>query len=292
MRLKKQKNTAEEELIALENEGYEILEYIKQDYYLKRSCKKYDPNRDNALYRDLIKQWENKVAQNLLAVFPTRLQTNKVLNPPPNITGGIHGANDDWCAILNNLHNKISALDSVLKDDLKRYPDLPVKLRLYIEDIDSFRKVRDVNPDMVKHLLDSKYYFDVSEDFIQRGIEKILNVPFHKNDYGGELNDLYTSEIIINATKVATAFLLKGNGLGRKRLSNRYLGKNGDQLVNLVRSPAQLFIVQHVWFITENVITDIAGKVERLRLQGDDCHYCIMDGLDTARLLYAYGEIK
>lgn len=67
-------------------------------------------------------------------------------------------------------------------------------------------------------------------------------------------------------------------------------GKNGDQLVRLFTTPADLFIVQYVGRIAEMLIKDVQGKVTELHSQGKTAHFLIIDGQDTARLLYAYGK--
>lgn len=67
-------------------------------------------------------------------------------------------------------------------------------------------------------------------------------------------------------------------------------GKNGDQLLRLFSSPAELFVVQFVGNIAEAVIADVEGKIKQRRAQGHDAHYCIMNGQDTACLLHAYGK--
>jgi hypothetical protein len=163
--------------------------------------------------------------------------------------------------------------------------------RVHIDGIDSFGSVRSVTAtDVLAHLKDG--YFDVAEDFVQQSIERILGVPMHKKDWGGELNDLVTSNLVIDGSRVDTAFLLKGNGLKKRVMEIRDCGKNGDQLVRLADSPASLFVVQFVGMISENVVRDIAGKVEHLRSEGRPARYCIIDGQDTARLLQAYGFIQ
>ena len=58
------------------------------------------------------------------------------------------------------------------------------------------------------------------ENEIQIAFEKILTEPFHKKDWGGEYNDLYTSNITINGARRTAAFLLKGNGLKKKTVCN------------------------------------------------------------------------
>ena len=97
---------------------------------------------------------------------------------------------------------------------------MPLDARLYVEDIDSLRKVRDVNSATVMDVLEDGY-LDRSEDSIQVALERILNVPFHKKDWGGEINDLYTANVIINGARCETAFLLKGNGLRKKTMEIR-----------------------------------------------------------------------
>jgi hypothetical protein len=169
------------------------------------------------------------------------------------------------------------------------YSTLPVVKRIYLDAIESFWRVREVGPGAVAHLLKDGY-LDRSEDSIQRALEEILNVPFHKKDWGGELNDLYTSNVVSGGWPVATAFLLKGNGLKKRTLEIRDCGANGDQLVRLVHSPAHLFVVQFVGNVSESVIQDLDGKMQALHAQGRPGRYCIIDGQDTARLLKAYGK--
>lgn len=69
-------------------------------------------------------------------------------------------------------------------------------------------------------------------------------------------------------------------------------GKNGDQLVRLFTTPADLFVVQYVGPITEMLVKDVQGKVTELKAQGKMAHFLIIDGQDTARLLHAYGKLQ
>ena len=165
-----------------------------------------------------------------------------------------------------------------------------IRIRIHIDDIDSFKKVGLIKPEDVSEILDDGR-IDIEEDFVQIGLEKILGVPIHKQDWGGEENDLYTANLMIGSQRIPTAFLLKGKGTKKSKLEISNCGKNGDQLVRLVQSPAELFVVQYVGEISESVIKDIDGKVRLLRSQGKRAWYCVIDGQDTARLLRAYGEI-
>jgi len=165
-----------------------------------------------------------------------------------------------------------------------------VRVRLHIDDIDSFTKVRKVGPEQVSDVV-SEGWLNIKEDCIQTAIEEILNVPFHKQDWGGEENDLYTANVILKGDRIPTAFVLKGRGTRKHTLQIRDCGQNGDQLVRLFQSPAELFVVQFVGQISENVVKDVESKASLLRSQGKRAWYCIIDGQDTARLLHAYGKL-
>jgi hypothetical protein len=168
--------------------------------------------------------------------------------------------------------------------------DLPVMDRLFVEDIDSFSRVRDINPAMVTSFIPGGF-LSLSEDSVQHALEQILNLEFHQKDWGGEFCDTYTANVIVNGTRRDTAILLKGPGIGKKQMTIADCGKNGDQLVRLFMVPADLFIVQYVGPVAELLIADVRGKTNELRSQGKDAHYLIVHGQDTARLLHAYGKL-
>jgi len=168
----------------------------------------------------------------------------------------------------------------------------PVRDRLFVEDIDSFAQVRAFTAHDIEHLLKGGGYLDLSEDLIQTGLERILSVSFHKEDWGGELNDLYSANVRVNGVRLPTAFLLKGNGLKRSEMRIADCGKNGDQLLRLFKSPANLFVIQFVGNVSEAVIADVQSKVAERRSSGKPAWYLIMDGQDTARLLYAYKQLE
>lgn len=293
MRLKKSKSSAEEELVSLLNEGYNLVHHIQDDYHQKSQQNIFNPEIDIPNYRDRLGDWAIKVAESLEGIFPTELEANVFWYAPESPSYSYRGQNSDVGNMLNRLRSVIlPTLKSIIDNDLSKHTDLPINTRLYIEDIDSFRKVRDINPSMVQHLMKDGNYLDKQEDVIQLGLEKILDVNLHKKDWGGETNDLYTANLVINGSRTATAFLLKGNGLKRRSMEIRDCGKNGDQILRLCDSPAELFVIQFVGGISESVIKDIEGKVNQLRLQSKKAYYCILDGQDTARLLYAYGLIS
>ena len=109
--------------------------------------------------------------------------------------------------------------------------------------------------------------------------------------WGDEVNDLYTANVIVNSNRRATGFLLKGSSIGKKEMNIADCGKNGNQLVRLSTTPAVRFVVQYVGPIAEMLVRDVQGKVTELKAQGKTTHFLIIDGQDTARLLYAYGKL-
>jgi hypothetical protein len=292
MRLKKSKNAAEEQLIALTNEGYRILSWLQSDYREKRNQKTFNAETDHKRYEEPVNEWGDKVIDALNTIFPTEMEANLFLNPPHTFKTVSADNHDEYK--VKGLHLRVidllHGLDKIISDNLGRYTDLPLESRIYVEDIDSFHKVRDVNPAVVAHLL-KDVRIELSEDIVQLGLEQILDVSFHKKDWGGETNDLYTANVVLNGARIATAFVLKGNGLKKKMMEIADCGKNGDQLVRLFDSPAQLFIIQFVGEVSEAVIKDAEGKIAALRSHGKSACFCIINGQDTARLLHAYGKL-
>jgi len=60
----------------------------------------------------------------------------------------------------------------------------------------------------------------------------------------------------------------------------------------LFDSPANLFVVHFVGRISEMVIKDVEGKIDALHKRGKDAQFLILDGQDTARLLFAYNKLN
>jgi len=288
MRLRIHTATANEELLALVNEGYDALSAVQADYQRRKQQGTYDDAKDVDELVAPVNAWADKVVESLGRIFPTQLETHLFLDP--EIPFGAASGDYNYQSTLKRCRYFVRGLNKIRLQSLPEYTDLPLDARLYVEDIDSFRKVRDVNPATVMDVVPNGY-LDRSEDSIQTALERILSVPFHKKDWGGELNDLYTANLLINGVRHETAFLLKGNGLRSPTMEIKHCGANGDQLLRLCNSPAKVFVIQFVGRISEAIVSDIDGKVRHARAQGRDAWYCIMDGQDTARVLRAYGEL-
>ena len=288
MRLRIHYAAANDELVSLINEGYESINQTQIEYTKRKRLGSYDDKKDVPEIAGSIEKWAEKVCSALERIFPTPLERNLFANP--DIPFGAVSGDYKYQSFISRAYHYVRGLNTLRIQSLPEYTDLPLDTRLYVEDIDSFRKVRDINPSLVREFL-KEGFFDKSEDFIQTALERILDVPFHKKDWSGEQNDLYTANTRINGSRCSTAFLLKGNGLKAKEMQIKHCGKNGDQILRLCNSPADILIVQYVGNISEAIITDIDGKVRQMRADGKKAWYCIMDGQDTARVLRAYGEI-
>jgi hypothetical protein len=284
MRLRVTSPSAHEKIVSLINRGYALRNLIIDELSELKTTKTYDPLVHGADFDKKANEWATDTVNTLNDIFPTELESNIFLNPDVPVQY-VSQDTTPTDKLVHNLISFIRGLEQIRIASISQYTDLPLKERFYIEDIDSFQKVRDVNPQMVLKYLNNGF-LDLSEEKTQLALEQILNVSFHKKDWGGEFNDLYTANVIVNGIRRSTAFLLKGNGIGNKEMTIADCGKNGDQIVRLFSVSADLFVIQYVGNISEMVIKDIEGKA-----QGKKVNFLIIDGQDTARLLLAYGKI-
>ena len=51
-------------------------------------------------------------------------------------------------------------------------------------------------------------------------------------------------------------------------------------------------MLQHLDQIESRVIRELKAKIHSLNGEGKQCRICLMDGMDTARILVAYGKIS
>ncbi len=98
-------------------------------------------------------------------------------------------------------------------------------IRIYIDDIDSFMKVRKIPPAEVKTLVP----LTLSEADIKNYMAEIIGEPFVPKDWGGETADLFSTNLRFQGQRVSSGFLLKGPAV-KGSLTIAKLGKNGDQI--------------------------------------------------------------
>jgi len=154
--------------------------------------------------------------------------------------------------------------------------------QLSIDEIDSFVKVRN-EPFAEKE-------FPVEEKAFKEGLQKVLGEQGIFQDWGGELDDLFSSRLVVKGQRRNAAFGLKGRGT-RGILTPGKMGKNGDQIQRLFRAPADVYVLQFWGQIDQSVIEQMrAFAISKSASEGRMVHYAVIDGQDTNRLLRAYSE--
>jgi hypothetical protein len=279
MKIQKPLIDIKDQLISFISEGFDILSFA-----LNFSQ---DPHSEY-----MLNQWTNKVANYLTNVFPTKKEQGQFLYTPglgiiyPNMHPTVQ-------KVVNATDQRRKILENILDTLEKYYQFEPESLSIDIQHIDSFEKVRGVNHRDIEEYLQNGF-FDRDEKEIKREFAEIIGESFVPKDWPGETEDLYTSRIRLNAQRVPTSIIFNGPGKVRAaqtRLSD--LGARGDQLVKMIRvSPSKLYILQSVKSITHEVIETFEALIKDQRSKGNHCYYCVIDGQDTATILYAYGYLQ
>lgn len=158
--------------------------------------------------------------------------------------------------------------------------------RLSPEEIESFGQISAVSEIEVANLVP----LNMAEMEVKQHICSIIGYPFVQKDWGGEACDIFAS-VQFRRRTVPAAFLLKGKAYAHKPLRLADLGKNGDQLVRMFSLPAQIFIIQSNGPIDGAVHSQIQAQIADRLLTNRPAYYLVIDGIQTARLLRAYGKI-
>lgn len=153
--------------------------------------------------------------------------------------------------------------------------------QISIEDIDSFKRIpkRKTGQDLGNQL---------SEDKFKQGLKRIIGEAGSFKDWGGEVNDLYTTRLRVRGKRIPTAFALKGPAMTGKLTPGR-MGANGDQIQRLFEAPAELFLVQYCRQIDQSVISQMERlAVAKSVMTGREIKYGVIDGQDSSRLVLGY----
>ena len=151
--------------------------------------------------------------------------------------------------------------------------------RIMPEEIDEFKN-------MLPHTfqLDINELKNYSEEQVKTWFAEIVNEHNVPKDWGGEYSDLSTTHIHLHEKRLHAAFVFKGPAKFHTMKMND-LGKNGDQIVRLFQEPADICILQHCNYISAAVIHTMEAFASRIYMPK---YYCILDGIDTLRLLKGY----
>lgn len=158
--------------------------------------------------------------------------------------------------------------------------------RLSPEEVDCFERISEVKEADVADIVP----LQLSEDEVKKHICDIIGNPFAQKDWGGEVCDIFCN-LLFRRKTVPAAFILKGKSYAHHPLRISDLGKNGDQLVRMFSLQAELFVIQSNGPIDGAVYNQIQAQVAEKLMTNQPVYYLILDGVQTARLLRAYGKI-
>lgn len=160
--------------------------------------------------------------------------------------------------------------------------------QICVDEIDSFKEVKNISPKSVAELVPLR----ISEAQVKNWFAEIIDEPFTQKDWGGEPNDLFSNRVRLKGKRIPTAFLLKGPAV-KGQLTISKCGKNGDQILRLVKAySARLFIVQYIGKIHPYVVDTLEAHVAYESMKGKRLLFCVIDGVDTARIFLSHGKMK
>ena len=153
--------------------------------------------------------------------------------------------------------------------------------QITIDDVDSFAKARKQEESNVEQ---------VYENTIKMVLKNAIGESGEFVDWGGETDDLYSTRLKLNRKRISVAFGLKGRGT-KGMLTPKKMGKNGDQIQRLFKSPAEIFFVQYVGQIDESIMDQMSAyAIVKSIAENKKIYYGIIDGKDTSRLVSAYAS--
>jgi hypothetical protein len=153
-----------------------------------------------------------------------------------------------------------------------------------VDDIDSFSQVRKVKLDA------ERPFTKMLEADFKNGVKRIISTRSSFKDWGGEKNDLLTTNLKYKRKRISTAFAFKGRGKSGK-LTPAKMGKNGDQIQRLFQSPADLFIVQYWGEIDQSVVEQVQSFAQLRSVHlAKTVYFCLIDGDDSNRIIDAYPD--
>jgi len=186
---------------------------------------------------------------------------------------------------LKQIKTKRKNLPDIIEEIVVKIPKKFSQIRrLTIDEIDSFRKVRNVDASDAE-------LRGYSEAAFKNGVRNIIGEKAEFRDWGGEKSDLMTTRVIFEGKRISAAFAFKGPGEKAAKLVPAAMGKNGDQVQRLFSEPADLFVVQY-WRPIDSSVLELmeALSVAKSVSTQKEVLYCVIDGQDSARIVKAYQE--
>jgi hypothetical protein len=223
-----------------------------------------------------------------------RLRSEDIIQAAPKVNGETAYQKIDF---YTHNRDKILAL-AENKDKLDRFPtkvtpkpagsilkiSIPRRLtdikQITVDDIDTFSKLGKLS---AKTSLPP-----MAEKKFKKGLQNIFGEKGTFNDWGGETDDLYSTRLSVGGRRISVAIALKGKAT-KGILTPKKMGKNGDQIQRLFRSPAQVFLIQYHGSIDQSVIEQMRTfAIVKSLATGQRIYFGVIDGSDSQRLVSAY----
>lgn len=163
-----------------------------------------------------------------------------------------------------------------------KVPFVPKSQSITIDDVKEFERAK-----LIKKVPETMSPARLPEAKIKLGIVRLLKEALDPKDWGGELNDVFTTRVTVGGKRKRAAFALKGPGKSGPLVPKK-MGANGDQIQRLFASPAQVFFVQYEGEIKESIV-DLMGRLATAKAVTErEVYYGVIDLADTYRLRIAY----
>jgi hypothetical protein len=153
-----------------------------------------------------------------------------------------------------------------------------------VDDVESFklvRKVKAIDPGLRLN--------KVREEVIKTGLKRIIGEGNDFRDWGGEKNDLFTNKFKRSSSRTTAALALKGRAT-QGTLTPKKMGKNGDQVLRLAGSSAEVLFVVYHSKVDESVHEQLRLAALGRSMAGRKIYYGVIDGDDLNRLYQAYPD--
>lgn len=122
---------------------------------------------------------------------------------------------------------------------------------------------------------------------MKTGIIKLLGEAHVPKDWGGENDDIFSTNITLKNKKRRVAFALKGPAKSGPLVPAK-MGKNGDQIQRLFSAPAEVFILQYEGEVKESVFTLMEELAKAKAVSSGKVYWCVIDDKTTKLLRSAY----
>jgi hypothetical protein len=155
---------------------------------------------------------------------------------------------------------------------------------IFVDDVEEFKRVRSLRATRVPRLSPRR----LPEKMFKYGVASILGSMGKFQDWGGEKNDLYSSQVTIGGRRRSTAFAFKGPATSPP-LTPAKLGSNADQVQRLFSTTADAFFVQFEGRIEEAVKEQmLAHAIKKSHETGREVLYGVIGLEDSHRLRAKY----